>query len=233
VWRVFDRVRFFVLSPLGIAFFTVCCFVAAHAATDWAGVELGYGFLRWNLFLAWIPLGLAYALSWALQRDAAWVALPTLAAAWIVFLPNAPYLVTDLVHVHDDPRGPNVIALGILAFTGLLIGVKSVLIVHRAVERVLGVKAGRHAVQLIAVLTAFGVYLGRVKRWNSWTLLSHPDAVTQAILRSPSEPARLGLALLGTMAFALAFYAVYRVLTDSGRERAELAAVRARGGSGA
>ena len=71
-----------------------------------AQVEPGYGFIRWNLFLAWIPLILAYTLSWAAEHRVARRALPVLAAAWIVFLPNAPYLVTDLVHLRASFNGP-------------------------------------------------------------------------------------------------------------------------------
>src|SRR5450432_2602963 len=95
VARVLEALRAGLLSPIGIGFFTAVCLVAADLRR-FADVEPGYGFLRWNLFLAWIPLVLAYAISWAARRELARPALPLLALGWIIFLPNAPYLVTDL-----------------------------------------------------------------------------------------------------------------------------------------
>ena len=55
--------RVVLVSPLGIAFFTVLCLVASHFRRA-AEVEPAYGFYRWNLFLALVPLALAYAISW-------------------------------------------------------------------------------------------------------------------------------------------------------------------------
>src|SRR4051794_13287356 len=60
----------------------------------------GHGFLVWNLFLAWIPLVLGWML-WRLPRaGASRLALAATGVAWLLFLPNAPYIVTDLVHLH-------------------------------------------------------------------------------------------------------------------------------------
>ena len=205
----------------------------AAALCRLADVEPGYGFIRWNLFLAWIPLILAYALSWAAERRATRAALPVLAAVWIAFLPNAPYLVTDLVHLRGSLSAPNLITLSLLAFTGVLIGVRSVQLAQRAVERLWGVAAGWRAVQVIAVLAAFGVYVGRVLRWNSWTIILHPRELAhetaQIALRSPSEPGQVSVGLLGIVVFAGSFYFAYRVLTGSGARAARL--TPARGGS--
>jgi uncharacterized membrane protein len=224
--RALDGVRAVALSPVGIAFVTALCLVVADLRR-FAEVEPGYGFLRWNLFLAWVPLLLAYAISLAARRRVAWPALPVLAVAWIVFLPNAPYLVTDLVHLREGVSLPNVVALSLLATTGLLIGVKSVQLVQRAIDRLFGALAARRAVQAVAALVAFGVYVGRVLRWNSWTLILHPHDLARALLASPSEPGRVGFALLGTLAFAVAFYVSYLVLAGSSGDSARLSPDRA------
>jgi uncharacterized membrane protein len=220
--RAFDSLRVALLSPIGIGFFTALCLVA-NDLRRFAEIDPGYGFLSWNLFLAWIPLALAYAITWAARRELAWPGLPVLAFAWIVFLPNAPYLVTDLVHLRENVNVYNAIVLALLALTGLLIGVKSVQLVQRTVESLWGVAASWRVVQLIAVLTAFGVYVGRVLRWNSWTILVHPHEMAHVILRSPSEPGRVGLGLLGIVVFASAFYIAYRLLTGTRAEATKLA----------
>lgn len=58
-----------------------------------------YGFLIWNLFLAWIPFlfsMVAYELD---KRKIGGLLLLPLGVAWSLFFPNAPYLMTDLVHL--------------------------------------------------------------------------------------------------------------------------------------
>ena len=209
---VLDGAREVLLSPFMIGILVIGCLVAIDWRTS-ARIYPGYDFLRWNLFLAVVPLALAYALAWAARRDWALVAVPALALAWIVFLPNAPYLISDLVHLQDGASGVNVLTLGLVAVTGLLIGVKSVQIVQHMVEEHFGVRWGWRAVQAIVVLTTFGVYVGRVLRWNSWNVFSRPHVLLDTVLRGPSEPRRLAIALAATLVSAAAFYLVYRVLT--------------------
>ena len=72
----------------------------------------------------------------------------------------------------------------------MLIGVRSVQLAQRAVETLWGVAAGWRAVQIIAVLAAFGVYIGRVLRWNSWTILLHPRSSRTRPRISPSASLR-------------------------------------------
>jgi uncharacterized membrane protein len=230
VSHAFDALRATLLSWVGIGFFTACS-LAAAALCRLAKVHADLGFVEWNLLLAWTPLILAYVLSWASERGAARAALPVLAAAWIVFLPNAPYLVTDLVHLRENGNLPNAVTLSLLAITGLLIGVKSLQLVQCAVERALGPAAGWRVVRAIAILTAFGVYLGRVKRWNSWTLVSNPSQMAHALQHAPTALRHVGMALLGTIAFAVAFYLTYRALTGSSGEAPRLTAAR-RGAEG-
>ena len=207
-----DGAREVLLSTLTIGILVIGCLVAIDWRTS-AHIYPWYGFLRWNLFLAVVPLALAYALAWAARRDWALVAVPALALAWIVFLPNAPYLISDLVHLQDGASRVNVLTLGLVAVTGLLIGVKAVQIVQQVVEQHFGVRWGWRAVQAIVVLTTFGVYVGRVLRWNSWNVFSRPHALLDTVLRGPSEPRRLALALTATLISAAAFYLVYRALT--------------------
>jgi uncharacterized membrane protein len=221
--RAFEALRAILLSPVAIGGVTVLCIVG-NRLRAFAGIEPEYGFMVTNLFLAWIPLALAYAIAWAARRGATRPALPLLACAWIVFLPNAPYLVTDVVHLHrGEASVVNALELLLLAFAGVLIAVKSVQLVQRAVESIWGIAAGWRAVQVIVVLSAIGVYIGRVLRWYSWTIFEDPHNLAHVLLRSPSEPGRVALGTLGILAFASAFYVVYRVLTGAGAESARLA----------
>jgi uncharacterized membrane protein len=206
-----ESLRAVILSPLFIAFLTAVCVVVRHLRT-YADVGPHYAFVGFNLFLAWIPLVLAYGLSYSARSKAAWIALPPLAVLWIIFLPNAPYLVTDLVHLEEGVNAVNVVLLSLLAITGVLLGVKSLKLVQGAVERLFGRTAGWRFVQGIAVLTAVGIYLGRVLRWNSWTVIHHPEIIMHAVVRSPDDPRRLVLALCATVVFTIGFLVAYRVL---------------------
>jgi uncharacterized membrane protein len=211
--RSFDALREILLSPLAIGFLTALCIVC-NRLRFFAGVQPEYGFMVTNLFLAWIPLTLAYAISWTARRQLTRPVLPLLACAWILFLPNAPYLVTDIVHLHrGEANLVNALQLSLLALCGLLIAVKSVQLVQSAVESLWGVSAGWRAVQAIIVLATVGVYVGRVLRWYSWTLLQHPHELERSLERAAFQPARVLLGVVGIAVFAGAFYVVYRVLT--------------------
>ena len=206
-----DAARAAALSPFCIALLTACCFgIRLLRTTRRSGLTTRSSAPTWCS-----PGSRSCSPTACRGRRAAssrWLALPPVAVLWILFLPNAPYLVTDLVHLQDGVNAVNVVLLSLLALIGILIGVKSVQLVQGAVERLFGPVAGWRAVQAVAVLTAVGVYLGRVLRWNSWTIFHHPEVLVHAVLRSPSEPGRLGMALFATVIFAIGFLVVYRVL---------------------
>ena len=130
-------------------------------------------FLVWNLFLAWIP----YWISLTLERlPSGWLSLPFL-AVWLVFFPNAPYLVTDLLHVHyrhGVPLWYDTMMLFSFAWTGLLLGFLSLFEVQRYLEKRLNKTMVNALVGVAIGLGGFGVYLGRYQRWNTWDLLTNP-----------------------------------------------------------
>ena len=136
-----EALRAVILSPLFIAFLTAVC-VAVRALRTQADIGPHYAFVGFNLFLAWIPLGLAYGLSYSARSKLTWIALPPLAVLWIIFLPNAPYLVTDLVHLEEGVNVVNVLLLSLLAITGVLLRRKLLKLVQGAVERLFGPPAG-------------------------------------------------------------------------------------------
>ncbi|GAA1095352.1 DUF1361 domain-containing protein [Tsukamurella strandjordii] len=134
-------------------------------------------FLVWNLFLAWIPL--VCAIGFATVRGRAW--LVPLGLGWLAFLPNSPYLVTDLVHLGEGANlWRHVLQYGFAAWTGILLGVISLLLVHRRLTREFGARWGWLAVALSVALCAIGVVIGRFQRWNSWDLVTRPDDVVAA-----------------------------------------------------
>lgn len=192
--------------------------------------RLTYAFLVYNLALAWIPVGFAVAvdaLAGLPSRRAA-VAAGACAVGWLLFFPNAPYLLTDLMHLRVNSNRLlwfDVIALPSLAWTGLALGFASLFLMQRLVAE----RVGRAWSWLFAAVAigagAFGIYLGRFRRWNSWDVLLEPVGLARdvlSVLTHPFPVVAYCVALSGALLVAyLVFYAWTHV--HGGREPARSA----------
>jgi uncharacterized membrane protein len=174
----------------------------------------GHGWLAWNLLLAWIPFVLALILYERSRAGASWRVLAPLGVVWLAFFPNAPYLVTDLKHLGVGGQVPllyDVLMLSAAAWLGLLLGLTSLYLVHGVARRFVSVLDAWALVVAVLALSSFGIYLGRVQRWNSWDLVAHPASlggqVGGGLLHPLSHPRPIGLTMLLT-AFLLASYLV-------------------------
>jgi uncharacterized membrane protein len=212
-----DRSRWFVV----LGSLTGAAFVGVAAASVWTG-QWGYGFLAWNLVLAWVPVALAAAIWRATIRRSPLIVLLLLLTLWLLFLPNAPYLVTDLVHLGDQPDAlplvVDALLLSIGAIVGLLAGLFSLRLVELAVRRRAGATASRLSVALAIPLASVGVYLGRSLRWNSWDVLTEPSSVLGRLLNALQDPLTHGGALLFVAAFSLFLAAAYATYLRMARQ---------------
>ena len=164
--------------PAGLIFFRM-----AYTNT------LLYDFLLWNLFLAWMPLLLAWFARKIIARSRMLALLA--AAAWLVFLPNAPYLITDIAHLHprnDIPYFYDVVMFFSLALTGLVLGFASLRWMQEAVQQRWGLWLSRIFAAGVIALASFGVYIGRFLRWNSWDIVTHPGPLFLEIARIVHNP---------------------------------------------
>jgi uncharacterized membrane protein len=167
-------------------------------------------FFVWNLVLACIPVFFAAGFAVVRRR----ISLIPLGLGWLAFLPNAPYLVTDLVHLGSVTElWRHVMQYGVAAWTGVILGVVSMHLVHQRIEREFGAVTGWIAVVVSAGLCAIGVVIGRFQRWNSWDLLTHPDAVAATTfdwVRSPLAYVQpTGVALAVGAFFGLAYLTLW------------------------
>ena len=174
-------------------------------------------FLPWNLGLAWIPFGLALVAETNLSRDPqqrwkGWLSL----AGWLFFFPNAPYILTDVVWYFrgfDWFLGPfDLVLLGLNAFIGLLLGLGSLLIVHRAVTARAGAAIGWVFIALSDLLAGFGIYVGRFMRWNSWDVVTNPLDLVAAVIERLSHPEDDPRLLGVTLDFAVLLVLLYLLL---------------------
>ncbi|MDB5276024.1 MAG: hypothetical protein JWR61_979 [Ferruginibacter sp.] len=137
---------------------------------------LMYLFLLWNLFLAWVPFQLSVLLSSKKVRSK--TSAYFILAGWLLFFPNALYIITDLIHLEDVDTDVPVWFDAILIFTSSVAGLILAFASLFKVERFLQQKIKQHLVDRLIVgclfLGSFGVYLGRFLRWNSWDIVTHP-----------------------------------------------------------
>lgn len=171
---------------------TLICLVLERVQGRFGG-ERSYAFLAFNLALAWIPLiaaGLAYL---SMRRRVTFLLIMPLATlVWLIFFPNAAYLLTDFQHLaYDSGRTPlwfDVVLLIWFAWTGVLLGITSLALMQSVVRRVFNPAVGWIFAVGATALSSVGVYLGRFLRWNSWDLLYDPLPIAKdmaAIMRHP------------------------------------------------
>jgi uncharacterized membrane protein len=172
--------------------------------------------LIWNLFLAWIPFMLSYfahAISW--RRATLYLIIPSIAFLWLIFFPNAPYMLTDLQDLARRASGAplwyDVIIVVWSSWTGMLLGVISLYLMQDIIIRRFGRTAGWSFVFVISPLSSFGIYIGRFVRLNSWDILQDPAETTQEILGLIINPSmRLAaFTLLYTFFFLFIFLLLY------------------------
>ncbi len=170
---------------------TVLCFILFRIRIMLSD-STDYVFLVWNLFLAWIPLGMAYVVSFAKKRRYVLITVPLAAALRLLFLPNAPYILTDLQHLSYPYGGAplwfDMLLINWFAWTGLLLGVFSLFLMHDIVRRMIGRWAGWFFVMSVSLLSGLGIYLGRFLRWNSWDLLFRPLELLQELIQYILNP---------------------------------------------
>lgn len=145
----------------------------------------------WNLFLGLLP----YALSTRLARKRLVPRFFYLVQlfAWLMLIPNAFYMITDLVHLNAHPDAPlwfDLALLIVFAYTGMLTGVYSVRHVELLVRRRFLQLNPLLIVMPLMLLNSLGVYLGRVLRFNSWDVLCSPFALAGEIVQLLVHPLR-------------------------------------------
>ncbi len=156
--------------------------IVAHIL--WTG-RLGYGFLLWNLFLAWLPLVFALLASDKYRNGGGrhWTFFG-LGGAWLLFFPNAPYIFTDLTHLSSKfyPHfWVDLMLILLCAFTGLVLGFLSLYLMQSIVTRMFGRVVSWLFVAAVAGLSSVGVYFGRFLRFNSWDVVVKPGRVYQML----------------------------------------------------
>jgi uncharacterized membrane protein len=153
--------------------------------------SLFFGFLIWNLFLAIIP----YAISSMIKRieilKTSKIKLIIILFVWLLFLPNAPYIITDFIHLHYSTSTLiwlDIFILFTFSVTGLLLSIISLNDIYKIIILKWNIKFANYFSIVVTFLCGFGIYLGRFLRLNSWDMFTSPITVIKRSLLSINDP---------------------------------------------
>ena len=202
-----------VIASLAFASLVCALLLGARLVYTWTG---DYISLAWNLFLAWLPL-LSALLAYKFHRRtsrSSWALVGVCAFLWLLFLPNAPYLLTDIIRLRVRGNVPIwydlILVIG-FAWTGTLLGLTSLYLMQQIVRSSAGTVVSWLFAVVVVALSGFGVYLGRFPRFNSWDLFTSPLELLGNVWEQVSHPLANWHAFAFSGLFSLVFISVYLV----------------------
>ncbi|GGD28916.1 membrane protein [Flavobacterium orientale] len=165
----------------------------------------------WNLFLGGIPYFIAQFLKLSIKfQENKWLRISTL-LVWLLFLPNSFYILTDFFHLNKFNSVPvwyDLLVVATFSITGFLFGLYSLFTIQKILTIHHSKNLSRIIVFLSVYLTAFGIYLGRYLRFNSWDVITNPiDLFTNLFSSLFSTEVQQFTIGFGTFLFVIYFVA--------------------------
>ncbi len=175
--------------------------------------ELGFSYMIWNLFLAWVPLALTLWLRYVLRSQpwSGWYAL-SVTFVWLVFVPNSFYILSDFIHVAElssDQLLLGTVMIASFVMTGMWFGVISVYLVHQELLKRMTAQASAAIIGVILLISSVAIYVGRDLRWNSWDVLFNPFGILFDVSERLLHPAQYTEVLLAVLPFFALLCAMY------------------------
>ncbi len=165
--------------------------------------QFSYRFLLWNLLLAWIPYMISLLIYWINTfKKGHPVILLGLGVLWLLFYPNAPYMITDFIHFQINRSfiiWYDFVIYSLFIWTSFLIGFSSIYLVFRTMRQKLNRIICGFIVIVVLFLSSFGIYLGRFIRWNSWDALFQPIDLMHSALQNISAQSLIFSLIFGTL----------------------------------
>ena len=152
-----------------------------------------YLFLVWNLFLAFVPYGISQWLWTHFSVTTNKIKQSAALLTWLLFIPNSFYILTDLFHLDKFDSAPkwfDLLLIFSFAWNGLLLGIISVRRTEMILETVTGRGFSLLIVFVVMWLNAFGIYIGRYLRFNSWDIVMQPFSLFQEMFEVIFHPLR-------------------------------------------
>lgn len=150
---------------------------------------LVFFFIPWNIFLAVLPLYFSYKVTKTFNT----VGVFFYAVLWLLFFPNAIYIVTDLFHLHERKLAPlwyDLLILISAAINGVTLGFLSLYNMEELLRKKIGRRYLPAILFSIFLLCGYGIYIGRYLRWNSWDIFVRPFPLLSDIAFELRHPFR-------------------------------------------
>lgn len=181
--------------------------------------KMSFVYILWNIFLAFIPFIISsLLLSFSKEEKLNKIIFIIGIILWIIFIPNAPYIITDFIHLGVTRSVPiiyDILLLFSSASLGLILGFNSLF--H--IEQIIKTKYPKHITSLfmgiIMIMISFGVYLGRFLRFNSWDIFINHISFVNNIWKIFSQAATHMEVYIYTGLFFFSLYLSYNAWKHS------------------
>ena len=167
---------------------------------------LSYIFLTWNLFLALIPWWISNYLK---QNKSLQLKHVPLLGIWLLFIPNSPYILTDLFHLRPRPHLPlwfDLVLVLSFALIGMIVFLKSLKDMLSILKAYISPMLFTLVTPVIFWLISFGLYLGRYLRFNSWNVVNHPFQLVRQSFDILFEKDTIGFTLIFSVFMWFLYY---------------------------
>ena len=181
--------------------------------------SLTFAFVPWNLLLAVLPLYFSYQVN---NKHGKTVKL-ILFCLWLLFFPNAMYIITDLFHLHERQEIPQWYDLLILfsaALNGVIMGMASLHGIEVLLLKAIKIKYVPVIIFLLFLLCGYGIYLGRYLRLNSWDIITRPFLLLSDIRQDVIHPFRYSQSWMVSILFATWLCILYKYFKKLGTQLA-------------
>lgn len=177
-------------------------------------------FLNWNLFLAVIPFIISsYLINKKIQNKAI---ILLMIIVWILFFPNAPYILTDLFHLKNRESAPiwfDLILILSFAWTGMTFGFMSLRHIESMIKPFTTSFQKNTIIVFFLFLSSFGIYLGRFLRWNSWHIINKPllilNDISDRIIYPTEHPRTWGLTILMGILLNIMYFSIKMIQIET------------------
>ncbi|MGZ3920201.1 MAG: DUF1361 domain-containing protein [Bacteroidia bacterium] len=186
--------------------FCAALLVIRHFKTD----HYSFLFLLWNLFLAWLPLFFIRRTSMYQNK------LKRIALLWlsILFLPNAPYILTDLFHLKKTLIAPlwfDLVLILSFAILGLIYFIMALELILKEITLDFPVYIQKLSKPFLFLSSGYGIYLGRYLRFNSWDVVSQPFHLAGSMYNSIFNPLCFKETMAVTITFTIFLYLIFEI----------------------
>lgn len=149
---------------------------------NWIVGDQIYNFLLRNLSAGFLPLLIAFLLKEFNDKFSNvffWIG----SVLWVLFYPNAPYMISDLIHGDMDNVIiiPDTLVIFSIALVSIFYGLLSLKIMYTLFTKRSGKRLANIAITISLLLSCLGFYMGRILLFFSIDALKNPIHVIKEV----------------------------------------------------